>query len=105
MVADVSKYKIKSKVVVWAHEAGAWHFVAVDKVTSATIKERYGISRRGFGSIPVSVTLGKTAWKTSIFPDAKSGTYLLPLNAKVRKSEEVMADDEVTFTIEVRNSY
>ncbi len=27
-------------------------------------------------SIPVRVTVGKTTWETSIFPDKKSQTYL-----------------------------
>jgi hypothetical protein len=45
--------------------------------------------------------LGKTSWKTSIFPDAKSGGYLLPLKAVVRKKENVAARDIVSFTLEL----
>lgn len=56
---------------------------------------------KGWGSIPVTVTLGKSTWKTSIFPDKKAGTYLLPLKAAVRKKEGVGAGDKVRFEIEI----
>jgi hypothetical protein len=77
-----------------------WHFVGVPKKESAEIKA--GVKRKaGFGSIPVTVTLGTTVWKTSIFPDKKSGCYLLPLKAKVRNTEEVLACDSVLFKIKL----
>jgi hypothetical protein len=63
-----------------------WHFLLLPKTVSAKIdKDRQGIKRRGWGSIPVKVTIGKLAWETSIFPDKKSGTYLLPFKSEMRK--------------------
>ena len=59
---------------------GGWHFIGLPKKESQEIKEAFAAKTRGWGSLPVEVTLGKTHWKTSIFPDKKSGTYLLPLN-------------------------
>ena len=58
--------------------------------------------KRGWGSLPVTVTIGKTSWKTSIFPDAKAGAYLLPLKADVRKKEKILASDTVSFSLEIR---
>jgi len=66
---------------------GFWYFVTVDKKESKEIKEKYGKVRRGFGSVPVGVTVGKTSWKTSVFPN-KSGTYDLPIKALVRRKEQ-----------------
>lgn len=97
----MKKYKLKSKVFLWSGEMAAWHFLGVDKKNSAEIKAAHAGVRHGFGSVPVTVTLGKTTWKTSIFPDSKSGTYLLPLKAAVRKAEGVFDGDEVVFTIEI----
>jgi hypothetical protein len=103
-------HKVKSKVWLYPGMSG-WHFANVDKKQSATLKEKYlsacnaqagGRGSRGFGSIPVEVTLGKTKWETSIFPDKQSGTYVLPLKAKVRKDEGVFADDKINFTFTVR---
>ena len=79
----------------------AWFFAYVDKKQAAEIKERHGKVRRGFGSIRVVATIGKTSWKTSIFPDKQSGTYLLPLKAQVRRAEGIDAGDTVTFYLEI----
>lgn len=80
----------------------AWHFLGVSKKESAKIKEKFSKLKKGFGSIPVEVKLGASVWKTSIFPDSKSGTYLLPLKASVRKTEDVFDGDEVRFSIEIQ---
>lgn len=93
-------YKLKSKIVVFPG-MGAWRFLHVDKKVSDDIKKKYGTKAVGFGSIRVEVTVGKTKWNTSIFPDKKSGTYLLPTKAAVRKAEKINDEDPVTFSIRV----
>jgi len=103
------KYEVRAEVWLYpgmvhstrSGQAGAWHFVNVDKKQSAELKEKYGKGKRGFGSIPISVTLGKTKWETSIFPDKRSSTYLLPLKAQVRRAEGIEAGDSIVFTITV----
>jgi len=96
------RYKIKSKVYLWPGSIAAWHFLGVPKLDSIKIKETFGKNHRGFGSIPVTVTLGKTIWNTSIFPDSKSNMYVLPLKARVRKIESVYDGDVVTVVLEIR---
>ena len=108
-MATKKKYKTRGKVWLWPGQAhstgsgqvGAWHFVHVDKKLSGELKEKHGKAKRGFGSIPVVATIGKTSWKTSIFPDKRSGTYLLPLKASVRRAEGIDADDTITFSLEI----
>ncbi len=80
----------------------AWRFLVLPVTAGKEIKEKYGKSAKGWGSLPVSVTIGQTTWQTSIFPDKKSGTYLLPLKAKIRKSEDILDDDVVSFSIMLR---
>jgi hypothetical protein len=93
-------YKLRSKVWLYPGMAG-WHFIGVDEKNSHEIKAtQIGMPRRGWGSIPVTVKLGKSEWKTSIFPD-KSGVYLLPVKAAVRKQERIVANDVVAYTITV----
>jgi len=94
-------YKVKAKVWLWPGEQGAWHFVHVDKKTSETIKAKHTRVRRGFGSVRVVATIGKTSWKTSIFPDSRSGCYLLPLKASVRRAEGLAEGDSITFTLKI----
>ncbi|MBP6945850.1 MAG: DUF1905 domain-containing protein [Candidatus Pacebacteria bacterium] len=94
-------YKVKSKIWLYPGMAG-WHFVSIDKKQSEEIKKKFGSMKRGWGSLPAVVTLGKTVWRTSIFPDTKAGAYLLPLKAEVRKKEGVYADESISFSIEIR---
>lgn len=75
--------------------------MSVPKKDAELIKERFEGLSRGWGSFPVTVTIGKTSWKTSIFPDKKSGTYLLPVKADVRKKEKIEDGDTVHLTLEV----
>jgi hypothetical protein len=94
-------YKLTSKVYVYPG-MGGWRFLGLPLKEGREIKEKYGKNARGWGSLPVSITVGKTTWETSIFPDKKSGSYLLPLKAQVRKKEEIDDDDEVLFTLKLK---
>ena len=109
-MATKKKYTVRSQVVLWpgdthstgSGQVGAWHFAYVDKRQSALIKERYRGPRRGFGGVRVKVVLGKTKWETSIFPDSRSNTYLLPLKAVIRRAEAIAAGDTIRFTLEIQ---
>ncbi len=94
-------YNLSSRVIVYPGFA-AWRFIHLNKQTSAEIKKNFGAHAAGFGSIRVTVRIGKTSWDTSIFPDKKSGTYLLPLKAKVRRAEGIDDEDTVPFSIRIR---
>lgn len=78
--------------------------MGVPKAYSEQIKEQFGKHRRGFGSIPISITTGKTSWQTSIFPDKKSGCYILPIKSAVRKKEGLENGSRVSFTIKIEPS-
>lgn len=96
-----NSYKIRSKVFKYPGMA-AWYFIGVPKKQSEEIRKRFGPRARGWGSLPIQVTIGTTSWKTSIFPDKKSGTYLLPLKADVRRKEAIDDGETVTVTIEIK---
>ena len=93
-------YKFTSEVWLYPGMAG-WHFISLPKNQSEAIKKKFGANARGWGSLRVSVTIGKTTWKTSIFPDKKSGTYLLPLKADVRKKEGIFPRERATCVVYV----
>ena len=96
----MATFKVRSKVVPYPGMA-AWFFAYVDKKQAQEIREKHGKVRRGFGSIRVTARIGKTKWKTSIFPDKHSGTYLLPLKAAVRRAEGIDAGDTITLHLEM----
>src|SRR5688572_28510801 len=81
------RYRMDSEVLLYPSIAG-WHFLSLPQKQSEEIKKTFAPLKRGWGSLPVHVTIGTTHWSTSIFPDKKSGTYLLPLKADVRKKDK-----------------
>jgi hypothetical protein len=95
-----NRFNIKSNVWLYPGMAG-WHFVTVPKKQSSEIRKLFGDLARGWGSLPVTVAIGKTSWNTSIFPDKKASAYLLPLKANVRKKEHIQAGNTIAFSIAI----
>jgi hypothetical protein len=81
--------------------ADGWHFVSLPARVNADITGITAGTRRGFGSVCVAVTVGATSWQTSIFPDSKTGTYLLPVKKAVRVAEHLEAGDDVRAQLQV----
>lgn len=91
-------YQVKAKV--WLYPGiGGWHFVTIPIKQSKIIRALYSNKARSFGSISVSVTIGKTQWKTSLFPDKKSKSFLFAIKAEVRKKENISVDDIIIAKI------
>lgn len=93
-------YIFTAKVWLWNGQ-GAWHFVHLPKLQSTEIQTTFKGLTKGWGSIPVTVTIGKTTWKTSIFPDKKSSSYLLPIKKEVRTKENITVEDDIEIKIEI----
>lgn len=98
--ADRSAYTFRAKV--WLYEGiGGWHFVTVPARTSAVIRAVHRSKAKPFGSIRVSVRVGRTEWKTSLFPDKASASYLFALKSEVRKREGIVAGDVIRAQLTV----
>lgn len=98
---DPRRYTFKLRVWIYPGEA-AWHFVTLPQKESEMIREVFSEVKRGWGSLPVKVTVGETTWNTSIFPDRKRGAYLMPLKAEVRKKESIHDQDEILLQLEIK---
>jgi len=81
--------------------ADGWHFVSLPAEISGDITDMTAGARRGFGSVRVAVTVGGTSWRTSIFPDSRTGAYLLPVKKTVRAAEHLEAGDEVRAHLQI----
>ena len=82
---------------------GAWCFVTVPRELSEEIHDltTARAPRRGFGSVRVEVTLGGTRWQTSVFPDAGSGCFVLPVKKAVRRQEDLEPGDLVEVMLRI----
>ena len=93
--------EFESDVFRWdARDDAAWFFTAVPPELSDDIRE---VPRpyRGFGSVRVRARIGASEWTTSIFPDSKSGSYVLPLKKRVRDAEGIAEGSLVVVRIDV----
>jgi hypothetical protein len=97
----LATYLLKGKV--WLHGGLVpWHFVTLPKREAKEIRLLVGgVTGRGWGSVHVTATVGGTTWKTSLFPDKKAGSMLLPLKSEVRKAEGIAEGDTIVFLLSV----
>ena len=84
-----------STAELWLHDGEAgWHFVTLPAEVAEQVRAEAG-EPRGFGSVRVEVTIGGSTWRTSVFPDTKTGSFVLPVKAEVRRREDLLAGDDV----------
>jgi hypothetical protein len=101
------KYKVRNKLWIWGGgEKVSWHFVTIPPDVSEKINKKYKDFKKGWGSLPVRATLLNTKPKvfldTSIFPNTKDKTFLMPVKKKTRLELGVQDGDIVEFTIEIK---
>jgi len=76
-----------------------FHFVTVPDEDCAAIEAVSSQVTYGWGVIPVTARIGKTTWKTSLFP--KDGLYLVPIKVAVRKAERLDLGDVVSVRLTI----
>lgn len=86
----------------WKYQGkAAWYFITLPAEEAGRIRFLTGGRRRGWGAVRVHVTIGRTSWQTSIFPDSASGSYLLPVKAEIRKAEGLAEGKTATISLEL----
>ncbi len=91
--------EFEGKIFYWRGPA-PFLFVAIPEEPSRDLKAISAVVTYGWGVIPVHVRIGKTEWKTSLFP--KNDRYLVPIRMSVQKAENLKVDDTVIIHLEVR---
>jgi hypothetical protein len=85
----------------WEAEAEvAWVFLTLPPDDADDIRARTP-RRPGFGSVRVRARIGGTEWRTSIFPDKKSGSYVLPVKRPVREREGLAPGDIASVELRI----
>ena len=94
----MGSFEFSAQLWIWdARKEEGWTFVSLPPAASEEIRG-FAASRprAGFGSVPVSVTIGGSTWQTSVFP-GEDGNYALPIKKAVRRAEGIEAGDVVTL--------
>lgn len=92
-------FEFSGKIIYWRGPA-PFLFVPIPAKHSNNIKAIAELVTYGWGVIPVTVTIGKTEFTTSLFP--KDGLYLVPIKVVVQKAENLKKDDKVKVKIGIR---
>ena len=87
----------------WCDSGGSWRFVTVPDDLSDVIRFESG-PPTGFGAVKVEVSVGATTWRTSLFPSAGRGNYVLPVKAAVRRAEGLLDGDPVPVALRLIES-
>jgi len=95
--------ELRVTTTLWRYPGDSgWHFVTLPHHAADEIADHVEIDggpRRGFGAVRVEVTCGSTSWRTSLFPDNASRSYVLPMKQAVRRAEELEDGDPVTLRL------
>ena len=92
---------VTAPVWLWSGGQGSWHFLTISAEEAEEIRAHsFGNQRRGFGSVRVEARINGVAWRTSVFPQ-KSGGFILPIKADVRRRAGISAGDEVMVELEL----
>lgn len=76
-----------------------FYFVTVPDKESTQIKEIVSLVTYGWGMVPVVARVGKTEFKTALWP--KDGRYILPLKDAVRKAEGLEEGDTIAAELDI----
>ncbi|GAA4162806.1 DUF1905 domain-containing protein [Gryllotalpicola daejeonensis] len=92
-------YEFTSELYEWSVRSN-WFFVDLPTGVSDEITA-LPLIPGGFGSVKVEATVGHVTWRTSVFPDDKRGTFVLPIKKEVRARNSLVAGSPVEVTLEV----
>jgi len=97
--ADIGmEFSFSAALVEWRGPA-PYHFLPLPEGASEAIGEVAGALTYGWGVIPVTATIGRTRFSTSLFP--RKGGYLLPVKDAVRSAEGIRPGEPVAVTVAV----
>ena len=99
---------IHHTTALWRWTAGngvSWFFLRIEGdagkalAASALMRRLESGRARGFGMIKVRAEIGTSRWSTSVFPQ-KTGGWLLPVKAAIRRAEAIGEGDMVELVLE-----
>jgi Domain of unknown function (DUF1905) len=101
---SAQQHTVDFTAICWLYSGkGAWYFVTLPQDSATEIsyfsKVLNGGKCTGWGSVRVTVQIGATVWQTSLFPDSKNKSYVLPIKVAVRKAENIIEGNSVEVRV------
>ncbi|MBY6129624.1 DUF1905 domain-containing protein [Qipengyuania aquimaris] len=91
----------------WQGDRGTYHLVTITGEAAEAIAAHALLHRlefgtqRGFGSVKVMASVGRTIWKTSVFPQREKSEWVLLVSKKVMRAEDLAEGDPVQLELEL----
>lgn len=89
----------------WLYSAqSSWHFVTLPAACADEVRfftSLSGVKTKGFGSVRVQAVSEQMRWKTSLFTDKASQSYLLPIKRDVREAENWQVGDVISLNCHI----
>jgi hypothetical protein len=98
-----TSYAFRAELWQYPEQSG-WHFITLPRELAEQLKDESAPFRKGFGSVKVSACIAGQRWSTSLFPDSKSNSYLLPVKKAIRTAAGIRAGDEVDVEVDLELS-
>ena len=96
-----SSYSFKAELWLYPGEAG-WHFLTLPPDVADDVRAQNAGRSKAFGSVQVNAEIAGHTWQTSLFPDTKTGTYLLPVKKAIRAKARISEGDSVEVHLSVQ---
>ena len=93
------EFTFKAKMWEWRGPA-PFYFMSLPEQIAQEIQEQSAEITYGWGMIPVTATIGKTTFETSMF--RKNGTYVLPIKNLVRLPEALVLDESYKIHLSIK---
>jgi hypothetical protein len=89
-----TSYSFRGELWHYPDESG-WHFITLPPDVAEQVRDDTVPFRKGFGSVKVTASITGQRWSTSLFPESKSHSYVLPVKRAIRTAAGIQAGDEV----------
>ncbi|MFY7900829.1 MAG: DUF1905 domain-containing protein [Chitinophagaceae bacterium] len=90
------------EAIIWQHTGpNGWYFVSMPIDMAAEIRANLKWQEEGWGRMNATAKIGSSTWQTAIWFDTKQNTYLLPLNAAIRKKEKLHINQKILVVVGV----
>ena len=94
-MVETKEYHTTNKVEIFPQKGG-WHYIKIPLEITRLLQ-----SKADRGLIAIKARVGDYTWDTSLLPKG-DGTHFIPLNAKVRKKENIDLGDSITIYFSLR---
>lgn len=99
-----TSYAFRGELWHYPEQAG-WHFITLPPDLAEQLRVAATPFRKSFGSVKVSASIAGRRWSTSLFPDSKSNSYLLPVKKDIRTAAGLRAGDDVDVELELATGF